>query len=331
MRKETEAPDPGNESFEEAAEWVARLESGRFNNRSQAELQEWLQADPARKAALSRMQNILDRTAGLDLVPASAPAIARRARRGRSWSRFWIPAAASLAAAAIAAVVIFPLTSMSVSTSPGEIRVVELGDGSRITLRGNSQVSIDYGITRRVIDVAAGEAAFDVAHHVFKPFIVRSENFEVIAIGTVFNVAVSDEGSTVTLIEGEIDVSDAAPAISDSSCSPRSIRLMPGQRVAYRDNGARSAIQSADITQVTAWQDNRIELQSRPLSELVDELNRTFSRDIRVADPGLANVAINVSLRVDEFNLTLDRLEKQLPIWFERQPGEPILVVSQNP
>ncbi len=331
MNSNSDLTYPDETSFEEAAEWVARIESGRFNNASQAALQNWLQADPRRTVAFARMQNILDRTAGHELVAESSQVSRRKPRTLNLWTRFWIPVTASIATAALAALLIFPLTSMAINTAPGEIRVVKLGDGSTITLRGNSTLRVDFGFTRRVIDVSAGEAAFDVAHHLFKPFVVRSENFQVVAVGTVFDVSVTEVGSTVTLIEGEVDVTDAAPVVSDMSCSPRNIRLLPGQQVAYRHDGARSAVQRADLVQVTAWQDNRIELQSRPLQELVDELNRTFYRDIQVIDPELAKVTVNISLKVDDFDLTLDRLEKQLPIAFDRQAGKQIVVHSRTP
>lgn len=328
MSTQDDISPPSDAMFRQAAEWATRAESGRFGSEDFSALEDWLSADRRHLLAFKRMQGLLDRTDGMPL-PLPQP---KRQTRGIAARRalLWLPVAAAVAMIAVLATIVLPLTSQTIATQPGEIRSVSLGDGSTLVLRGDTRLQVNYGWSLREIDLQRGEAAFEVASHWYKPFVVRSDSIQVVAVGTVFNVAVSDSESTVTLIEGRVDVGAAHQPIPDSRLTCRAVRLKVGQKVAYRPDGSRSDIEQADIAQVTAWQDNQILLQRRPLAELVDELNRAFGDNISIGDPALAGKTVNVSMKVDSREVTLRRLEQQLQISFSDAPGGGTIVTARD-
>ncbi len=321
---------PNDAMFKQAADWATRAESGRFGSEDFSALKDWLEADRRHLLAFKRMQDLLDRSEGAQYSALPiVPTVRTRGRQVVRQTLKWLPIAAALAFVALTATITLPVAEFTVETGLGEIREISLRDGSTVTLRGNSRLRVNYGWKQRVIDMQRGEAAFEVASHFYKPFVVRSNSIQVVAVGTVFNVAVMGNESAVTLIEGRVDVGAADAPIPDSRLSCRAVRLKVGQKVAYRQDGSRSEVEQVDISQVTAWQDSRIVLQRRPLAELVDELNRTFPVSITVADPALAAMTVNVSMNVDQQDVTLHRLEQQLPISFNKHSDGGIVVMPR--
>src|SRR3984957_4748348 len=57
-------------------------------------------------------------------------------------------------------------------TAAGERRVVTLTDGSKIALDSRSEVLVSYSEKARDLTLVRGQARFDVAHHVERPFSV---------------------------------------------------------------------------------------------------------------------------------------------------------------
>jgi transmembrane sensor len=74
------------------------------------------------------------------------------------------------------------------STGPSEHRIVELPDGSKITLGARTELSTHYTANRRVIFLDRGEAWFDVAHNPSRPFTVLAGVGAITALGTQFDV-----------------------------------------------------------------------------------------------------------------------------------------------
>lgn len=74
-------------------------------------------------------------------------------------------------------------------TGAGEIRTVQLADGSSVELDASSAISIDYDTRERRIRLLAGSAVFDVApmgEAETRPFVVQSAGGRTRALGTQF-------------------------------------------------------------------------------------------------------------------------------------------------
>lgn len=134
------------------------------------------------------------------------------------------------------------------STDIGEQRSVTLVDGSVIDLNARSRIKIRYGADERYVDLLEGQALFHVAKDAARPFIVRSAETSVRAVGTQFDVYRKKSGTIVTVVEGRVAVASSQLPRSDSLSSlPRKRESSnAGEAASGTDSGSRSEPPSVD-------------------------------------------------------------------------------------
>jgi transmembrane sensor len=118
----------------------------------------------------------------------------------------------------------------SYATDVGERRSLTLSDGSTVDLNARSKLRIEFSKAERRVELIEGQALFQVAKNKDRPFIVKSGEATVRAVGTQFDVDRKATGTTVTVLEGRVVVySHAAGALApQASASTES----PGGRAA---------------------------------------------------------------------------------------------------
>lgn len=168
-------------------------------------------------------------------------------------------------------------------TKNGTRKTVALPDGSVIHLNSGSYVfySVNLeGKTRTVYLV--GEADFKVAKNPKKPFIVRSANMMITALGTEFNMKAypEEEIMTATLIEGKVKVN-----CNDTT----NYILAPGQQIIYTKGTLKSQLVEANIEDVTAWQRGEVILNRATISEIIKTLERHYGITFHISKKKLLN------------------------------------------
>jgi transmembrane sensor len=96
------------------------------------------------------------------------------------------------------------------STDIGERRSLTLADGSTVDLNARSSIRIEFSNAERRVELLQGQALFQVAKDKHRPFIVRTADTSVRAVGTQFDVYRKSSGTTVTVLEGVVAVYSAA-------------------------------------------------------------------------------------------------------------------------
>lgn len=179
-----------------AAEWVARLDAGDLTTRERLALESWLDSDSRCVGAFARARAIF-------VSPGVATALQAAPRRpllpilSARYVRYGLLALAATAAAVVG-IVLLPGQGARVerqvySSELGEIRQIPLADGTRITLNTNSAVQVEYGRDSRLVMLQRGEAYFEVAKDVHRPFIVVGSSAQVRAVGTAYEVRLGEE------------------------------------------------------------------------------------------------------------------------------------------
>jgi transmembrane sensor len=267
-----------------AAAWVIRLDR-HLTESEQAGLDEWLSSDPRRMGALARAQ------AGWVSMDRSQVYRAAGELRESRTARRWRKAIPLAAAAAILVAVVTSLWAWQgysrthFATARGEIRQLNLADGTRVTLDTLSRVSVRYGAATRLISLDAGEALFEVAKDPGRPFVVQAGSVRVRAVGTAFVVdRRSDASVDVIVTHGTVDVWREAG-------SPE-----PAVRVAAHKRLVTTPVQAAQPAELTAaqlagavaWESGVIDLNGRTIGEAAAEFNRYNARSILIRDPALA-------------------------------------------
>jgi transmembrane sensor len=262
---------PPSRAQDEAAEWLARLGNQRINTDTVYEFRDW-RDDPANDAAYEEAEAFWEESgrhaADTEIMRMTETAFARGRPAPRAWFRsralVWSAAVASLAvvSAGVFTVVTAPPTY---TTGPSEQRVVQLDDGSKVHLNVNSRVRVRFKPGERRLELARGEAFFEVAHDAKRPFIVVADGTQVRALGTKFDVRDRGSAVLVTLVEGRVSVRKDE--------RPTSWTLTPNERLVVPDMGeARQT--PVDAAQSVSWTTGRLSFKDTPLAEAVAEVNR---------------------------------------------------------
>ncbi|MBA3895968.1 MAG: FecR domain-containing protein [Sphingomonadaceae bacterium] len=168
-----------------------------------------------------------------------------------------------------------------IASSTGEIKPVRLADGSQVTLDSASRAHIIFASGERRI-LLQGRARFDVAHDFARPFIVVAGGEEVVAHGTLFDVAIAGDRVAISLLRGLIEVREAS--VDSRTGRPSTRRLLtPGWRlVASRKDPLppRRPVSAAE----TRWVSGLLSFENTPLVDVIAAANRYSVRQIRLVD-----------------------------------------------
>ena len=161
--------------------------------------------------------------------------------------------------------------------NPRGSKVIQLtlSDGTKVWLNAESEIRYPVAFTagQREVEMK-GEAYFEVAKDVEKPFIVQSNGAKVQVTGTHFNInAYTDEPAlNVTLLEGGVKVSK----------ENNMVLLKPGEQAQVGDNIHVNA--NADIEQVMAWKNGIFSFDGTDIYTAMRQISRWYDVDIRFND-----------------------------------------------
>jgi transmembrane sensor len=189
----------------------------------------------------------------------------------------------------VLAVVAYQLMGPPVyATQTGEQRSVRLEDGSIVELNSRSRIRVRFSPGERRIELLSGQALFRVAQNRERPFIVRSDDAQVKAVGTQFDVNRKRHATIVTVVEGQVAVSASsagalARAEQSASTAATALLLKAGEQVTLLPHSAPRAVRT-NVSAVTAWTQNQLIFDSAPLAEVAEEFNQYSTRPLIVED-----------------------------------------------
>jgi transmembrane sensor len=308
--------EPTASVFEQAAQWWELLDGDSASNSDHREFGEWVARSPERVEAFLQTARLVKaaKSPGVKWPKTSAEVLIRDAKASRETvlpffaTRIATPVVAGEARhpgnriAWAAAAVLFLGVGLTLSmletpeeytTALGEQRSVLLADGSRVTLNTASTVEVKMHKSHREIRLVRGEALFEVAHDASRPFIVRAGNARLKDMGTQFNVDMRSSATTVTVVEGKVDVESAM----DGSSSTRGghamgatigpVMLGANERIVITPAGVGALQRDVNVAASVAWTQRQLMFEHRPLSEVAEEFNR-YNRDrIEIESPEL--------------------------------------------
>jgi transmembrane sensor len=343
----TKPPKP----LQEAIDWLVKL---RDENLSEAECHafaDWLTQDVAHAEAFAKSEQLFDDmvlAAQLTSVPLDnlkvsnaaegtkpAPQVFPSVVEGLNHTyqirqnqpakpkmqrnyRPWLVIPLALAAAWLVAVnLVLPSQAHLIDryfsdyhTNTGEIRDIELADGSHILLNTNTAVSVDYQAAKRQIILHHGQARFTVAKDALRPFEVHADKLKVRALGTVFEVYKHTDNVRVTVQEHAI----AAWVEADNITQETKVQVNTGQQLIYPMGGTLQPPSATNLAQASAWQQRRLFINDRPLSELIAELERYRPGRIFLADTKLKTLHVTGVFSLNNPDEVLARVRKILSL-----------------
>jgi len=168
-------------------------------------------------------------------------------------------------------------------TAIGEQRRVTLADGSHLDLAPGSRVIAHFTLENRDVWLERGQAFFQVAHQLTRPFTVHANNLTVTAVGTEFDVRISPDATAVTVMEGRIKVSPDAEKMDQSGTRTGIIRADIGQRVTFSNSAHQFSVGTVDPTVAGSWRGGKLQFVGESLEDVVGVINRYSTTHIVVA------------------------------------------------
>lgn len=295
-----------------ACRWAARIDRG-LDTPEGAALDAWLAEDARHRGALLRALaglSLLDRgraLGGLDATPDGRK-IDRR--------RLLAMGTAGVAAAAAGGIGIRLLTrGTAITTAVGEIRHLPLEDGSITVVNSRTRLKVRFTADRRDVELAQGEAWFQVAKNRTRPFTVAAGPVRVQAVGTAFDVRRRHAASEVVVTEGTVKIWSTA-----SDAKP--IFVSAGHRALVSDHvGVELAAEPpAAADQQLAWRQGLIVLDNMTLAAAAAEFNRYHDRRLEVGS-GLAGRRVVGWFRTDDLDGFATASAAMVGGRVERAPG----------
>lgn len=197
-----------------------------------------------------------------------------------------------------------PAETLTLHTSQGERKHIQLVDGTEVWLSPGSTLSYPDRFQGNYRSVnLTGEAFFDVKSDKEHPFIIHSDNVMTKVLGTAFNITAfpDEENITVTLLEGSV-----ALEVGDSG---KTIPLTPNQKGVY--SKAEQTLQTLPDPEAHKFLDRRkgiFQYEGALLSEISHDLIRQYGVQIFI-DKQVADVRFRGRLDSNqEIEIFLDKL-----------------------
>ncbi|MFK3780744.1 FecR family protein [Agrobacterium sp. NPDC089420] len=303
---------------EEAALWVARMQSADATAAEREAFHVWLRADAAHASAYEDMQSLWGELGEIELAPAG-----QQKRRGPR--RAMLAGVAGLCLIGLAA--LFAQKSgltdrwqADYYTEIGETRVLALEDGSRISLNTDTAITVHYSASERRITLLRGEAYFDVAKNPDRPFVVEDGVLTAKALGTHYSVRAGSGvlPQEVQVEEGRVEVTtDTDVAV-----------LTPGETVTLGDDG-RLVRANKDVANSMAWREGKLVFSGQPLREVLDTLSQYRRGRIVILDEAAARQRVSGIFDLKDTDQALTILEESLPVSVSRLSNMLVFVRSR--
>ncbi|MGK5047225.1 FecR domain-containing protein [Janthinobacterium sp. GB4P2] len=306
-----------------AAQWLVRLHAGALNPDEQQAFQAWRASDPAHETAWKRAELVCSTLASVppalrqtaDAAPQSpqrravlyglagliavGPALwlASRSLPWQGWQAWqaWHPA---------------------IRTARGEIRHMTLPDGTQLVLNTDTAIDVRFDDAARRVILHAGELHVATVHDKAvpaRPFLVRSSNGAVRALGTHFSVR---QDGSVLAPRTQVSVSEGAVEIQPRE-SPSALRKVnAGQQGSFDDVAV--APLSPLALHAAGWLQGVLIAERMPLGELLEQVARYRYGVIR-CDPALAAMPVDGIFQLNEPDNILLLLQRSLPIRLARR------------
>lgn len=211
-------------------------------------------------------------------------------------------------------------------------KTLVLADGSVLTMRNNSTISLSEGFgTKNRVLTLSGEAFFDVKPDPAHPFIVHTKDVSIEVLGTVFNVSAYPENvyTETALFRGKVSVT--------SKTDPdRTTILTPNQKlVVYAGKVRDTALKVRSLAvdpqdhkaKEIAWVRNRLKIQDESLEQIAIRLQQWYGIRILITDEEVKKYSYSGTFESETVVKALEALQLSYPFSFQMEQNK--IVISK--
>lgn len=312
----------------EAAAWLVRLDSADLDDSDQLAFQAWLSTSVQHRDAFERMSEFWGQSESLrrlqDYVHADdmTELLSLNSKWRMQSSSFWAAGSAIAATIALffgmsalqAPTIAEPIYVEQFVTNVGEQRTITLPDKSTVILNTDSVINVVIEPDSRNINLARGEAFFDVVSDPNSPFSVATKSGTVTAVGTAFSVRVHEDRIGVLVSEGRVKVTPTPLPTRTNKIGINdpmiTTEVSAGQSLEFEESP--KVIEVVDDTKLKKaldWQDGIIAFNGQELEQVIRDLDRYTDIEITIADNDLKLKKVVAYYRVGEIEPVLEALD----------------------
>jgi len=271
----------------EALRRYVRARAPDFSAEEKRDLDAWLATDASHREEYARLSETWRRLDGLAGLMGSLRA---RPNSVGSWRYRLVGGLVAAGAAAVLFLALRPQAPapLRLETAAAEHRVLKLADGTTIALDAESAIDLIEGDAPRV-DLLRGDIYVDVRSHGTTHLEVRIAGAVIRDIGTRFAVAAVDNGGSVAVAEGVVELRAGT-----------SMHMVHAGRAVRFDARGTFHEQVASTDGVAPWREQRWRFEATPLSVLAAEMARQQRIKVDIADPAVAALTVSGSFGFDE-------------------------------
>jgi ferric-dicitrate binding protein FerR (iron transport regulator) len=231
---------------------------------------------------------------------ATGPLVLPRATR--RWPRALRLAAALVPLGLAGSLAVWYNQEQRVETAFGELKTVDLPDGTRVVLNGNSTLTYHRGWGQNVREAwLQGEGFFKVVHlnqdstHI-RPgerFVVHCNNLNIEVLGTTFNVVNRHADVRVGLVTGKVRLTATTPTGPATS-----LVLAPGEVAEY---AAKSLVLTDKLThpeKLASWSKRQFVFRNGTLGDILKSLEDTHGYRVRYTHAAARQLKIEGDINV---------------------------------
>ena len=318
----THPPEPfdaSHQALEHAAEWFALLRSEEASESDRIQWQDWLDAAEENRTAWSYVERISGRFLPIqnkadsrNATAAFQTALSRQKRRRQvvfglgacvgsgllGWS-FWQRDLVSSTAVAWFA---------DYHTGIGEMREIQLPDGTQVWLGTASAFNQSYDNNQRLLSLVKGEILIQTAADAARPFMVDTPHGRMRALGTRFTTRLEDKETLLAVYQGAVEVRTSETAATTI--------VRAGQQLRFDAHNI-YAVETADPAHEASVRGILI-AQNIPLEQVIRELRRYHAGHLGI-DPAVAQLPVFGSYPAYDPERTLAMLASVMPIRVQRR------------
>lgn len=332
-----------------ACRWILKLDNGSLADPELLALSAWLDEQSENLDVLLEVASLWDKTDTLsrlaDLFPHSSGSFQEPPRAQTLWG------AGSAVAAGIGVFVIgftilltvlnieentnIPQQAAVYETAVGERKTVLLPDGSEIVLNTNSQLSLAFTSSARILNLSRGEILVRVAKE-DRPLSVVANDQIVQAKGTAFSVEITEEQYVnVMVTEGKVVVGIQSPDSTEDFPVPPELEILAHNALSAGEElilghpeAEKKSVTPEEIKVKLSWNEGRLIFRSEPLERVLREVERYTSVEFIMLDERLKSKVLTGHFRTGDVETLLDLLESNFNINYQYEGKDLIVLTS---
>lgn len=321
---------------EEIEQLLKRYRNGEMLSESEMR---WLHSFYLHKA--KRSKHIVDDLTLQENLSIIESAIKSRTARSNKFRRIYRITAAAASLLAILCLGYYMVgggfrQERELTLANGQMRQIVLEDGTKITLNASSKLiypkTFEEAANREVTLI--GEAFFDVAKNVEKPFLIHTPRMEIRVLGTAFNVRdyKEDQDAETSLFRGKVEIWKSGKEDKKFVLNPKQKFVLQEETHPQKDQNSFAKktvhvavnIQPFHISEQggnaveTEWMIKRVTIKDETLLQIAHRLERIYGVKITIHNKQVAGQVYSATFDDEKIDDVLKALQTVTPFKYQR-------------